>query len=729
MSRLAVAGCLVVLFAAFSFARAEEPTKSPDWPQWGGTSLRNNAPEGRNIASDWDVGGFERKTDRWLAEKARNIKWVAKLGSQTYGSPVVADGRVYVGTNNNSRLSRVKRYPYLIDLGCCLCFSEADGDFLWQFSAEKLPTGLANDWPFQGIFGSPLVEGDRMWLVSNRCEVVCLDTQGFYDNEDDGPVREEWIKQFSVEPLVQSGLNDGSVSRSLAALFEKAGAKIERGTEVEVVEQDKKWTIAGKGFLENRILQVRVERTNIIASEIIKKGRATEVRDLFSVDARLTLGLDDGRLPETLRTHFAQSGIELPATAAPKASEPGKRWTLHASVAGVETDFRMFLVGNKLTCERLLTPNDKHEADVVWRFDMIKELGVFPHNFSPCSPTAWGDTLFICTSNAVNESHLTIPRPDAPSFLALDKRTGKVLWTDNSPGDQILHTQWSSPAVGRLGMVPQVIFGGGDGWLYSFRADRWNEKEKKPELLWKFDGNPKESKFMYGGRGTRNEIVAIPVIHDELVYLPMGQDPEHGEGQADLWCIDPTKRGDVSPTLAVRSDDRRTPIPRRRIQAVDRKAGETVVPNPNSAVVWHYSGIDENGDGVFQPTEKFHRSRGTAVIKNGLLVIADFGGIVHCLDAKTGKVHWTHDQLASSWGSPLIVDNKVYVADEDGDVAIFGLSARRGEALRKNPFGGAEFVPLADINMDSSVYTTPIVANNVLYIANKTHLFAIEAPK
>ena len=264
-----------------------------------------------------------------------------------------------------------------------------------------------------------------------------------------------------------------------------------------------------------------------------------------------------------------------------------------------------------------------------------------------------------------------------------------------------------------LGGVPQVIFAGGDGWVYSFRIDEG--KDGQPELLWKFDANPKESKWVLGGRGTRNNIIATPVIYKERVYVAVGQDPEHGEGVGHLWCIDPTKRGDVSPQLAVMVSDRTHVIPHRRIQAVEPEKGEIAVDNPNSAVIWHYDREDSNDDGDFAFEETMHRSCGTVAIKDDLLFISDFSGLLHCLDAMTGKVHWTYDMLAAAWGSPLIVDGKVYVGDEDGDVTIFALSAEPPE-------------PIAEINMGNSVYSTPIVANNVLYIANKTHLFAIQAP-
>jgi len=354
--------------------------------------------------------------------------------------------------------------------------------------------------------------------------------------------------------------------------------------------------------------------------------------------------------------------------------------------------------------------DDRDEADIVWRVDMMKELGISQHNMCSCSVTAAGEILFVNTSNGVDEGHVNLPAPSAPSFCALNKNTGKVLWTDNSPGINVLHGQWSSPAYAVIGGKAQVLFGGGDGWLYSFTAEGEKGKSK---LLWKFDCNPKESKYVLGGRADRNHIIGTPVIHEGLVYVGVGEDPEHGEGIGHLWCVDPTKMGDVSPELAFDLKDLKHPIPHRRNQAVIKEQGEVARPNPNSAAVWHYANYDANGNGKAEFEETMHRTCGTVAIQSGLLFVADFSGLLHCLDVKTGKPHWTYDMLAAAWGSPLIVEDKVYVGDEDGDIAIFKLSSKQ------------ELI--GEVSMGSSVYSTPIVANNTLYISNKDHVFAIEA--
>ena len=98
-----------------------------DWPQWGGWTARNNTPEGKHIPIKFNAEGKE------------NVRWAAKLGSQTYGNPVIANGKVFIGTNNGG--GYVKRYPSSVDLGCLLCFDEKTGKFLWQDSNPKLPAG------------------------------------------------------------------------------------------------------------------------------------------------------------------------------------------------------------------------------------------------------------------------------------------------------------------------------------------------------------------------------------------------------------------------------------------------------------------------------------------------------------------------------------------------------------------------------------------------------------
>jgi len=258
--------------------------------------------------------------------------------------------------------------------------------------------------------------------------------------------------------------------------------------------------------------------------------------------------------------------------------------------------------------EKLTSQND---ADVVWQFDMLEEVGSYPHNLSNASPVALGNLIYANTSNGQDESHVNIPSPRAPSIIALDKETGKLVWEDNSVEDRILHGQWSAPAVGTIGGVQQVVSAQGDGWVRGYEATTG-----KP--LWQFDTNPKDAVWPR----TRNELIATPVIFRDRVYIGNGQDPEHGEGVGHFYAIDPTKRGDIT----------------------------------QSGRVWHY--------------DKIRRTISTAAIADGIVYISDFSGYLHALDMDSGKPFWTHDLLAAVWSSPFVVDGKVYLGDEDGDVIV-----------------------------------------------------------
>jgi outer membrane protein assembly factor BamB len=159
-----------------------------DWPMWGGRPDRNMVSNMKGLPVTWDVG------------KKVNVKWVAALGSQAYGNPVVADGKVFVGTNNEGL--RDPKQPG--DRGVLMAFRESDGQFLWQSTHEKLAAGRVNDWPYQGVCSSPLVEGKKLYYVSNRCELLCVDTEGFRDGENNGPYKEEKLTGQSMSTFFGS---------------------------------------------------------------------------------------------------------------------------------------------------------------------------------------------------------------------------------------------------------------------------------------------------------------------------------------------------------------------------------------------------------------------------------------------------------------------------------------------------------------------------------------------
>ena len=546
----ALAGTVAVLAAAVGLravntpgdgtaaraAAAKDAGDGHSWPLFGGTVARNlvNTVE-VGLPTTWDA----------RADGGQNVKWSTELGSKAYGGPVIAGGKIFIGTNNQQ--PRDKKVEG--DKGILMCFEEADGKFLWQAVHDKLQAGRVNDWPLEGICSSPVVEGNRLYYVSNRCEVICADVDGY--------------REGKTEP-----------------------------------------------------------------------------------------------------THPAYKG--------------------------------------------------EGKAGIVWRLDMIGKLNVFPHNLAVCSPLIVGDTLFVITSNGVDEGHINIPSPSAPSFIALDKKTGKVLWTDNSPsvnlvkarakGDQnvdikalvnkgllLMHGQWSNPVYAEPNGKPVIIFPGGDGWVRGF-----NPADGK--LLWKFDCNPKNSIYKLGGEATRNDFVSTPVVWENKLYIGVGQDPEHDKGVGHLWCIDITKE---------------PANPEKDLSPVGDNFDPKAPANKDSGLVWHYGGPTREDDDKYERNYYFGRTMSTCAIKDGLLYTGEYDGVVHCIDARTGKQYWEHDMGADTWSSPYWVDGRVYIGNEKGVMHIFE--------------HGKEKKLLGKVEMSGKIRATPVAANGVLYVVteNPCRLFAI----
>lgn len=488
-----------------------------DWPIFGGAGHRNmvNAVE-KNLTLDFEPGKLVAGTDKVDLATTKNVLWIAKMGSQTYGNTVVAKGKVIIGTNNDGGTDPRFKGDYSI----LKCLDEKTGAPVWQLTVPKLGSGKVNDWEFLGICSSAAVDGDKVYITTNRCEVVCVDLNGMADG------------------------NQGV--------------------------QDEGQYMAGPNNPP-----VKVEA---------------------------------------------------------------------------------------------------HDADILWRYDMTKELDVFQHNAAASSPLILGELLYVATGNGVDWSHTNIPAPKAPSMIVLDKNTGELVAEEvTGTSARILHCNWSSVTHGKVGGKDLVFFSGPDGWVYAFEAAPVKDKDGGfLKEVWRFDANPphyrvKDGKpIKYARPDGPSEIIATPVFYNGLVYVEIGQDPEHGEGVGNFVCIDPAKgTGDVTKT----------------------------------AQVWSF--------------DKINRGISTVGIVDDLVFTADYSGFIYCFDAKTGHLHWKHDSMSHIWSSPLVVDGKVFIGNEDGDLLVFEVAKEK--KLVKT------------INFGDAIYSSVVAANGVLYVGTNTQLYAIKA--
>ena len=499
---------------------AQTLAPAADWPQWCGTASKNMVSTEKGLPTEFSAGKRKKGSEEVDMATTKNCRWVVKLGSQSYGTPVVGGGKILVGTNNEVPRDAKKTG----DRSNIYCLDEKTGKYLWQLSVPKLGAGKVSDWEFLGQCTSPYIEGDRAYMVTNRCEIVAIDMNG------------------------QANGNQG----------------------------------------------------------------ATDEVKYFT-------------------------GVAAPGQPAPTPAE--------------------------------VTPED---GDVLWRFDMREELGVFPHNITSSSVLVQGDKVYAVTSAGVDWTHTNLPNPQAPCFVAVDKNTGAYAGEETSKiGERVMHCNWSSPAFGNIKGTPMVIFGAGDGFVYGFDPVPKKESDDVSVLseLFKFDCVPHDLRFKEDGTTKRkysdadgpSEIISTPVVYENKVFVQIGQDPEHGEGKGCLSCIDATKKGDIS------------------------KGG----------ALWQYKDIE--------------RSISTCSIADGLLYAADYSGRVHCLDVETGKPHWVYDTKGHIWSSTLVADGKVYIGNEEGELTVL----KHGKEMKK----------LGVIEFPAPLMSSPVAANGALIVTTMTHIY------
>ncbi len=265
------------------------------------------------------------------------------------------------------------------------------------------------------------------------------------------------------------------------------------------------------------------------------------------------------------------------------------------------------------------------DGDIIWRFDMIRSAKVVPHDVCGSSPAVHGDYLYACTSNGVDNTHRTVVNPSAPSLIALDKKTGWLAGVDGELiGERMLHGHWSSPVAMTIEGKTTILFGGGDGVLYAFEPldPPTTAKPRTLKTIWKYDCCPQDYRERDGqpipyARWNRkspdgpSEIISTPIIHNDRIYVAIGQSPIHGPGQGMLSCID----------------------------------GAT------GSKIWE--------------SREVGRTLSDVAIHDGLLYASDYSGRLNCFDADTGEHVWQQQLDAGVWcSSPVVADGKVYTSTE-----------------------------------------------------------------
>ena len=238
------------------------------------------------------------------------------------------------------------------------------------------------------------------------------------------------------------------------------------------------------------------------------------------------------------------------------------------------------------------------------------------------------------------------------------------------------------PAFANVNNVPQVIFAGGDGVIYSFVPETGR-------LLWKCDCLPmreRKEKLDFD-----NFFIGTPVVVGDKLFIGQGMPSDVGPAPKNTYvlCLDIMKKGDVS------------------LNSYDPKSGA----NKDSALVWAFGGP------VFPVPKKgrkanFGSTDSTAAVKMDSVIPEKYGDI-HRLDVNGGRsgARFQGRGLRLSYR----VDGRVFVGTDDGEIVIFA--------------HGRTAKVLATIDFDEFIGTTPVAANGVLYVMTRSMLYAISQDK
>jgi len=364
------------------------------------------------------------------------------------------------------------------------------------------------------------------------------------------------------------------------------------------------------------------------------------------------------------------------------------------------------------------------------------------------SPVLWGKQLFLTGDDAEEGKR---------SILCLDADSGRLLWRRDYDFDShYLHRDndfaSATPCVDQDGVI--VV---------------WSTPEQVLMIALTLDGEERWRRDLGPYKGLHGS-ASSPIIADGLVllandqmdpkrfsfYLPEGTNMDPGKSflialdrktGATRWKIDRKSElaGYATPCIR-RVGDRAeavfTSTPH-GITAVDLQSGKisweidqlwdnrTVTsPQLHNDLVFGSFGKGLSGQRfVAVRPEKIGSSKGELVyditksvplvpcfvVKDDLVYLWTDGGVVTCLEASTGKVHWRERIGGDFYSSPLWIEGRLYGISKRGEVVV--LAASR------------EFEELGRVDLGEKTFATPAIANGVMYLRTQSRLYSLGKAK
>ena len=323
------------------------------------------------------------------------------------------------------------------------------------------------------------------------------------------------------------------------------------------------------------------------------------------------------------------------------------------------------------------------DGSVLWK----REVATKPHPKYKANCDA-------CATPAVDEDRVYVvwATPDEHVALALDQHSGTEIWRHDL-GPFVSEDGFGPSPV----LVDDVVILANDqdpGGTSSIVAlDR-----KTGRTRWKVD------------RQTKKAIFSTP-----CVFEPIGGRPQvivlscaHG-----ITSLNPTS-GDKNWELSDVFDLRTTGSP---LVVSGIVFGSNGAGTAGKYLVAARLGVPEQGvrPEVLYRIEKSAPYVITPVAKWPLVFLWSDQGVVTCIDGPTGKVHW-RDRVGGDYlGSPVCVGDRIYCIANSGEVVVLAAAD--------------QFKLLARIDLGEPSHSTPVLADDVMYLRTLSHLISLGGSK
>ncbi len=298
------------------------------------------------------------------------------------------------------------------------------------------------------------------------------------------------------------------------------------------------------------------------------------------------------------------------------------------------------------------------------------------------------------------------------TFYCFDTNTGKILWMFN-PGTQFGY--WASGSAVAYDKVYEL---NKDGYLYALDVNTG-------QLVWKYKGPG----FLFWP--------GWPVVADGKVYATTGQrassDPITGEySKSEFVCLDAYTGGLLwklpieayppreSVAIAygnlylipgyIKENTMDTYITLNEVWAIGTKSWPMWRHDPE------HTGTGQSGPTNLTLRWKFTTGGGVASspsVVDGKAYIGSEDKNVYCLDARSGSLVWNFTTGFRIKSSPAVVDGKVYLGPDDGYV--YCLDAKNGSLFWKRYAGG--YIP-AHFDSVARLSSSPTVVGGRVYVGS-----------